>query len=135
VLHVFGEDECTDITCGKKGGENKEGGDSEERRTVCGSLKHVAITLSPNLYHLTDEAIAAAEDQVLHAFGEDECTDITGEASAVVEAQVLHAFREDECTDITCEGRKKGEVCEDGRRESAGCARIKRSEFIHRHNQ
>jgi hypothetical protein len=47
-LQAFGEDECTDITCGKRGGENKEGGDSEERRTVCGCLKRVALTLSPN---------------------------------------------------------------------------------------
>ena len=30
ALHVFGDDECTDITCGKRGGENKEEGDSEE---------------------------------------------------------------------------------------------------------
>ena len=59
---------------------------------------------------------------------------LTGEASAAVEAQVLHAFGEDECTDVTCEGRKKREMCEDGRREY-GCARIKRSEFIHRNNQ
>ena len=43
---------------------------------------------------------------------------LTGEAKAVDEVQVLHAFGEDECTDITCEGRKKREVCEDGRRES-----------------
>lgn len=42
---------------------------------------------------------------------------LTGEASAVAEAQYLHAFGEDECTDITCEGRKKREVCEDERRE------------------
>ena len=63
---------------------------------------HLHVTLS-----LTGEASAAAEVQVLHAFGEDECTDITGEASAVGEVQVLHAFGEDECTDITCEGRKK----------------------------
>ena len=48
VLHAFGEDECTDITCGKEGGEKEEGGDSEERRTVCGCLKRVDLTLSPN---------------------------------------------------------------------------------------
>ena len=83
---------------------------------------------------LTVEAIAVAEVQVLHAFGEDECTDITGEASAVAEVQVLHAFGEDECADITCKGRTKREVREDGRRE-CGCTRIKRSEFIHRNNQ
>ena len=53
---------------------------------------------------LTGEATAAAEAQVLHAFGEDECTDITGEARAVVEVQFLHACGEDECTDITCKG-------------------------------
>ena len=56
---------------------------------------------------LTGEATAAAEVQVLHAFGEDECTDITGEASAAAEVQGLHAFGEDECTDITCEGRRR----------------------------
>jgi hypothetical protein len=67
---------------------------------------------------ITGEASAVVEVQVLHAFGEDECTDITGEATAAVEVQVLHAFGEDECTDITCEGRKKREMCEDGRRES-----------------
>ena len=67
---------------------------------------------------LTVEAIAVAEVQVLHAFGEDECTDITGEASAVGESQSLHAFGEDECTDVTCEGRTKKEMCKDGRRES-----------------
>jgi hypothetical protein len=66
----------------------------------------------------TGEASAPVEDQLLHAFGDDECTDVTGEARAPVEVQVLHAFGEDECTDITCEGRKKREVCEDGRRES-----------------
>ena len=27
---------------------------------------------------------------------------LTGEAIAVVEAQILHTFGEDECTDITC---------------------------------
>ena len=60
---------------------------------------------------LTGEATAAEEVQVLHAFGEDECTDVTGEASAEVEVQVLHAFGEDECTNITCEGRtKKGDT-------------------------
>ena len=47
----------------------------------------------------------------MHAFGEDECTDITGDATAAAEVQVLHAFGEDECTDITCKGRtKKGGV-------------------------
>ena len=65
----------------------------------------------PSLFHLTlsltGEARAVAEVQVLHAFGEDECTDVTGEASAAVEVQVLHAFGENECTDITCEGRRK----------------------------
>ena len=66
---------------------------------------------------ITGEAIAAGEAQGLHAFGDDECTDITGEAPAVAEVQALHAFGEDECTDITCEGRKKREMCEDGRRE------------------
>ncbi len=50
------------------------------------------------------------EVQVLHAFGEDECTDITGEARAVVEAQFLHAFGEDECTDITGEASAVAEV-------------------------
>jgi hypothetical protein len=35
-----------------------------------------------------------------------------------LEVQVLHAFGEDECTDITCEGRKKREMGEDGRRKS-----------------
>ena len=90
---------------------------------------------SPNLYHgsLTCD-IAAHEVQVLHAFREDECTDVTGDARAVVEVQPLHAFGEDECTDITCEGRRKRELREDGRRE-CGCTRIKRSEFIHRNNQ
>ena len=83
---------------------------------------------------LTGEATAAVEVQVLHAFGEDECTDITGEATAVEHVQFLHAFGEDECTDITCEGRKEREIREDGRREY-GCTRIKRSEFIHRNNQ
>jgi hypothetical protein len=72
---------------------------------------------------ITGEATAAAKEQVLHAFGEDECTDITGEASAAAEDQVLHAFGEDECTDITCEGRKKREVCGDGRRESMAAHR------------
>ena len=80
------------------------------------------MTVWPSLFHLTlsltGEASAEAEAQVLHAFGEDECTDITGEARAAVEVQVLHAFGEDECTDITCKGRKKKEMCEDGRRES-----------------
>ena len=64
----------------------------------------------PSLFHLTlnltGEARAAAEPQFLHAFGDDECTDITGEARAVLEVQVLHAFGEDECTDITCDGRR-----------------------------
>ena len=96
--------------------------------------------MRPSLFHLTlsltGEASAVVEVEALHAFGEDECTDITGEASAPVEVQVLHTFGEDECTDITCEGRKKREVCEDERREREyGCTRIKRSEFIHRNNQ
>ena len=34
---------------------------------------------------------------------------LTGEASAVAEVQVLHAFGEDECTYITCEGRREKE--------------------------
>ena len=60
---------------------------------------------------LTGEATAEHDVQPLHAFGEDECTDITGEATAVLEVQVLHACGEDECTDITCEGRtKKGDT-------------------------
>ena len=67
---------------------------------------------------VTGDATAAVEVQVLHAFGEDECTDITGEATAAAEDQVLHAFGEGECADITCKGRKKREMCEDGRRES-----------------
>ena len=33
---------------------------------------------------------------------------LTVEASAVIEVQVLHAFGEDECTDITC-GKRGGE--------------------------
>ena len=49
----------------------------------------------PSLFHLTrsltGEAPAVGEVQFLHAFGEDECTDITGEASAATEEQVLHA--------------------------------------------
>ena len=94
-LHAFGEDACTDITCGKRGGEKQEEGDSEERKTVYrGCLKRVALAR-----HLT--------------------LSLTGETRAVVEDQVLHAFGEDECTDITCEGRTKKEMCEDGRRESA----------------
>ena len=32
---------------------------------------------------------------------------LTGEASAEGEVQFLHAFGEDECTDITCEGRRR----------------------------
>ena len=61
---------------------------------------------------------------------------LTGEAIAADESQCLHAFGEDECTDITCEGRKKREIREDGRRSrECGCTRIKRSEFIHRNNQ
>ena len=36
ALHAFGDDEFTDITCGKRGGESEEEGDSEERRTMCG---------------------------------------------------------------------------------------------------
>ena len=93
----------------------------------------------PSLFHLTlsltGEATAAVEVQALHAFGEDECTDITVEAIAAVEVQFLHAFGDDECTDITCEGRRRGR-CErmEGEREY-GCTRIQRSEFIHRHNQ
>ena len=91
----------------------------------------------PLFFHLTlsltGEAAAADEVQVLHAFGDDECTDITGEASAVAEVQVLQACGEDECADITCEEKRKKEMCEDGRREY-GCTRIKRSEFIHRNN-
>ena len=67
---------------------------------------------------LTGEATAVVEAQALHAFGEDECTDITGEASAVGESQSLHAFGEDECADITCERRTKKGMCKDGRRES-----------------
>ena len=59
---------------------------------------------------------------------------LTGETRAVVEDQVLHAFGEDECTDITCEGRKKKELREDERREY-GCTRIQRSEFIRRNDQ
>ena len=77
------------------------------------------MALTRNLtLSLTGEASAAVEAQVLHAFGEDECTDITGEASAAAEVQDLHAVGEDECADITCEGSKKREVREDGRRES-----------------
>ena len=76
----------------------------------------------PSLFHLTlsltGEASAAVEAQDLHAFGEDECADVTSEASAEREDQVLNAFGEDECNDITCEGRKKKEMCEEGRRES-----------------
>ena len=102
--------------------------------------KHVALTRHLTL-SLTGEATAAVEIQVLHAFGEDECTDVTGEASALeevqvlhafgddectditgetalLEVQVLHAFGEDECTDITCEGKTKRGMCENGRRES-----------------
>ena len=84
------------------------------------------MTVWPSLFHLTlstsltGEARAVAEEQVLHAFGEDECTDITGEATAKVKVQVLHAFGEDECTDITCgkrggEKRKKETVRNEGR--------------------
>ena len=91
MLHAFGDDECTDITCGKRGGEKEEEGDNEERRTVCGCVW-------PSLFHLT--------------------LSLTGEATAVGEVQVLHACGEDECTDITCEGRKKREMGEDERRES-----------------
>jgi hypothetical protein len=78
----------------------------------------------PSLFHLTlsltGEASAAGEDQVLHACGEDECTDITGEATAALEVQVLHAFGEDECTDITCgkrgvKRRRKERVRNEGR--------------------
>ena len=67
--------------------------------------------MRPSLFHLTlsltGEATAAVEVQALHAFGEDECTDITVEAIAAVEVQFLHAFGDDECTDITC-GKRKG---------------------------
>ena len=72
---------------------------------------------------LTGETTAVLEVQALHAFGEDECTDITGEARAAVEDQVLHACGEDECTDVTCKGRKKREIREDGRRESMAAHR------------
>ena len=61
---------------------------------MCGCLKRVALTR-----HLT--------------------LSLTGEATAVAEVQFLHAFGEDECTDITCEGRTKRELREDGRRENA----------------
>jgi hypothetical protein len=68
----------------------------------------------PSLFHLklslTGEASAALEVQVLHAFGDDECTDITGEATAALEVQFLHAFGEDECTDITGEASAVVEV-------------------------
>ena len=77
----------------------------------------MALTLYLTL-SLTGEGSAAVELQFLHAFGEDECTDITGDATAAAEVQVLHAFGEDGCTDITCKGRKKREIGEDGRRES-----------------
>ena len=68
---------------------------------------------------LTGEAPALKEPQLLHAFGDDECTDITGDARAADEVQFLHAFGKDECTDITCEGKTKRGLCEDGMRESA----------------
>ena len=67
---------------------------------MCPSIRHLTLSL-------TGEATAAVEVQFLHAFGEDECTDITGEARAAGEDQALHAFGEDECTDITYEGRRK----------------------------
>ena len=59
---------------------------------------------------------------------------LAGEASAVVEVQALHAFGEDECTDITCEGRRKKKIREVDR-ERVRLQWIKRSEFIHRNNQ
>ena len=62
--------------------------------------KRVALTRHLTL-SLTGEARAVVEVQVLHAFGDDECTDITGEARAAVEVQALHACGKDECTDIT----------------------------------
>ena len=48
VLHAFEEDECTDITCGKRGGKKREKEPVRKRRTMCGCLKRVALTLSPN---------------------------------------------------------------------------------------
>ena len=47
-------------------------------------MKRVALTRHLTL-SLTGEVTAAIEVQVLHACGEDECTDITGEASAAAE--------------------------------------------------
>ena len=106
---------------GKGGGDGgRDGGLETDRiysqnyQEACGSHPLRLLTLSR-----TGEATAEVEVQPLHAFGEDECTNITGEARAAVEVQVLHAFGEDECTDITCKGRKKREIREDGRRESA----------------
>ena len=125
----------------KQRNEGREGVRDGPRLFTERIMKRVALTRHLTL-SFTDEATAAVEGQVLHAFGEDECTDITGEARAVLEVQVLHAcgedectdvtgeaiavhedqflhaFGEDECADITCEGRKKREVREDGRRES-----------------
>ena len=69
--------------------------------------KRVALNRHLTL-SLTGEATAEHDVQPLHAFGEDECTDITGEATAAVEVKDLHAFGEDECTDITC-GKSGGE--------------------------
>ena len=80
-------------------------------------MKRVALTRHLTL-SFTDEATAVVEAQALHAFGEDECTDITGEATAATEGQVLHAFGEDECADITCEGRRSTAVRKDGMGES-----------------
>ena len=75
-------------------------------RTYC-IRKRVALTRHLTLISLTGEARAVAEVHALHAFGDDECTDITGEETAVAEGQVLHAFGEGECADVTCKGRKK----------------------------
>ena len=69
--------------------------------------------------NITGEASAFAEDQARHPFGEDEGADVTGDATAAVESQCLHAFGKDECTDITCEGKTKRGLCDDGMRESA----------------
>ena len=123
--------------CLRKQREKGERGRMEVRDRPClfTELIRKRVALARHLtLSLTGEASAAVEGQVLHAFGDDECTDITGEASAAAEVQVLHAFGEDECADITYERRTKREIREDGRRE-CGCTRIKRSEFIHRNNQ
>jgi hypothetical protein len=61
--------------------------------------------------HLFTERIKKREALTLVALS------LTGEVPAALDDQYLHAIGEDECTDITCEGRKKREVCEDGRRE------------------